>query len=89
MPPLKTIQPRPEMTDKPKAPEVGLLFPKDPRKPDERGSTYGNKNAWAAATRAISEQDAEKLLKEKNWRGSYNKWGASKGIGTPETRMGR
>jgi hypothetical protein len=61
------------MSAKPKAPEAGLLFPKDPRKPDERGSTYGNKNAWAAAIGAISPADAEKVLKEKNWRQNYNK----------------
>lgn len=61
------------MSDKPKAPEVGLLFPKDPRKGDERGSTFGNKNAWAAAIGAISEKDAERVFKEKQWRQKYNK----------------
>lgn len=60
--------------DKPKGPEVGLLFPKDPRKPDERGSTYGNKGAWAAAVGAISEKDAERIQKEKQWRNNYTKY---------------
>ncbi|KAJ3317974.1 hypothetical protein HDU93_004019, partial [Gonapodya sp. JEL0774] len=54
-----------------KAPEEGLVFPPDPKKPGERGSTFGNKGAWAAAIGAIAPAEAEKILKEKDWRNNY------------------
>ncbi|KXS14873.1 hypothetical protein M427DRAFT_135548 [Gonapodya prolifera JEL478] len=57
-----------------KAPEDGLVFPPDPKRPGERGSTFGNKGAWAAAIGAISPADAEKIQKEKDWRNNYTKY---------------
>jgi len=58
----------------PKAKEVGLVFPPDPRKAGERGSTYGNKEVWANAVQAVSPSDAEKIRKERQWRKKYQEY---------------
>ena len=38
-----------------------------------RGSTFGNKAAWAAAAGAVSPEAATAVEKEKNWRHKYTK----------------
>lgn len=38
-----------------------------------RGSTFGNKGAWAAAVGAVSADAATAVEKEKNWRHKYTK----------------
>lgn len=57
----------------PRGPEVGLVFPTNPKKGD-RGSTYGNKGAWAAASGAADPKEAERIQKERDWRHQYPKY---------------
>ncbi|KAJ3089570.1 Very-long-chain (3R)-3-hydroxyacyl-CoA dehydratase PASTICCINO 2 [Quaeritorhiza haematococci] len=55
----------------------GIVFPKDPKKPGDqfpRSSTYGNKNAFAAAIASVDQKAAEKLLKERQWRQKYTQY---------------
>jgi hypothetical protein len=38
-----------------------------------RGTTYGNKETFAAAVEAVDPKEAEKVRKEKDWRHQYPK----------------
>lgn len=58
--------------DKPKEPEVGLVFPRDNN--DGRKSTFGGKQTLGTAIGSVNATLQDKLLREKNWRQNYYKY---------------
>ena len=62
---------------KARAPESGIVFPREPKpKPgsDGRGSTFGNQAAFAAALQPVDADVAGRALSERNWRDNYTKF---------------
>ncbi|KAJ1565892.1 Very-long-chain (3R)-3-hydroxyacyl-CoA dehydratase PASTICCINO 2 [Nowakowskiella sp. JEL0078] len=60
-----------------KAPNEGILFPRDSKTSDSevsRSSTFGNKSAWAAAAFVADKSASEKIMREKRWRQTYQNY---------------